>query len=98
MRHKHSRSEVLAQSGREFARRDQSPKRKRGVKSGKRGASPKEPVAPYTVPTCPRQCAVVLTVLLVVTGLQSAAAQAEFPFSAQIVFGYGEAPPARIRT
>ena len=51
---------------------------------------------PYTVRARLRQRTAVLAALLVVvTGLQSAAAPAEYPFSAQIVFGYGEAPPAR---
>ena len=95
MRHEHPRREVVAKSGRKFAKREQAPKRKPGVKSGKRNNRPQGPIAPYCVRSRPRQYTAVLTALLVVvTGLQSAAAPAEYPFSAQIVFGYGEAPPA----
>ena len=51
------------------------------------------PTAPFTRR---RQHTIVLTALLVaVTGLRSTAGAAEYPFSAQIVFGYGESSPAR---
>ena len=50
-----------------------------------------------TVVCVPCRHALVLTALsLLIAGLPSVAA-AEYPFSAQIVFGYGEAPPPRWR-
>ena len=81
MRHRHPGSEVPAKSGRKFAKQEQDPKRKPGVKSGKRNNRPQGPIAPYSVRARPRQRTAVLTALLVVVaGLQSAGAAAEYPF------------------